>query len=593
MIGYARSYRRRRTVELLACVGLVVALVWTSRALAETPSESPVPTAPPRAGGEQASDATPRGAVTRFLDAARIGDYAAAATHLDLRYLPSARRQAAGVSLARQLSVVLDRALWIDLDELSDQETGDREDGMPNRDLIGKIPNGTQGPVDVLLARVHDPTDAGVWKFAAETLVRVPALYDEYGSGPLTEVLPAPLVEIRFLDVRLWQWIALALLVLAAVALSWLAARLIIVVTRAFLRRAHVEHDAALVELVLGPLRLAVLTMVFAAGLPLLALAVPARRFLGNVESALGIFAATWLLLRALDGASHATRRRLVERGRASATSVVPLARRTVKGFVILLAAIAALQNFGFNVTGIIAGLGVGGLAVALAAQKTVENLFGGVALVVDQPVRVGDFCRFGDRVGTIEDVGLRSTRIRTLDRTVVSIPNAEFSALQLENFSRRDRMWLHPTIGLRYETTPDQLRHVLVELKRLLLAHPMVDAVPARVRFVGFGAYSLDLEVFAYVRTADYDEFLAVQEDLFLRMIDVVAASGTGFAFPSQTVYTRVDDGVDVERRRAAEAQVARWRAEHRLFLPYMPEEVAAAVEELDYPPDGSPSRG
>jgi small-conductance mechanosensitive channel len=198
----------------------------------------------------------------------------------------------------------------------------------------------------------------------------------------------------------------------------------------------------------------------------------------------------------------------------------------------------------------IVAGLGIGGLAVALAAQKTVENLFGGLTLITDQPVRAGDFCRVGGWIGTVEDVGLRSTRIRTLDRTVVTIPNAAFAAMELENFARRDRIFFHPILNLRYETTPDQLRWLLVALKRLLVSHPMVSPEPARVRFVALGAHSLDLELFAYVRTTDFDEFLAVQEDLLLRIMDLVEESGTGFAFPSQTLYAAPDPGVDAERR-------------------------------------------
>jgi len=222
-----------------------------------------------------------------------------------------------------------------------------------------------------------------------------------------------------------------------------------------------------------------------------------------------------------------------------------------------------------------------------------VENVFGGITLIVDQPVRVGDFCRFGDRVGTVEEIGLRSTRVRTLDRTVVAIPNAEFAALHLENFAPRDRIWLHTTLGLRYETTPDQLRHVLVELRALLYAHPRVDPAPARVRLIGFGAYSLDVEVFAYVRTSSFDEFLAVREDLYLRFMDVVAASGTGFAFPSQTLYVASDAGMDHERADAAEARVREWRARGDLCLPeFPPARVAALQASLDYPPNGAAAR-
>jgi MscS family membrane protein len=171
-----------------------------------------------------------------------------------------------------------------------------------------------------------------------------------------------------------------------------------------------------------------------------------------------------------------------------------------------------------------------------------------------------------------------------------VSIPNGQFSTLTLENFTQRDRIWLHATLGLRYETSPDQLRYVLVEVRKMLYAHPKVDRDPSRIRFVGLGAYSLDLEIFAYAKTSDYDEFLAVQEDIYLRILDIVAASGTGFAFPSQTTYVARDGGLDQEKGHAAESRVRQWRDTGSLYLPEFPREVVSALDgTLDYPPRGA----
>jgi MscS family membrane protein len=288
---------------------------------------------------------------------------------------------------------------------------------------------------------------------------------------------------------------------------------------------------------------------------------------------------------------SRALQLRLAAQGSAVGISAIPLVRRIVNALIVLVAVVLVLANVGLNMTGVIAGLGVGGLAVALAAQKSLENLFGGITLIFDQPVHVGDFCRFGDRVGTVEDIGLRSTRIRTLDRTLVTIPNAEFSSLQIENYARRDRIFLSTRIVVRYETTPDQLRYLLTELRKLLLAHPKIDPDPARVRLVGFGSHGLEIDLFAYVRTIEYGEYLAVREDLYLRIIDVVHGSGTDLAFPAQTAYdpTRHLDG---EKRSAAEASVRQWRETGRLFFPDVPaEEAAKLADTLDYPPAGSPS--
>jgi MscS family membrane protein len=193
--------------------------------------------------------------------------------------------------------------------------------------------------------------------------------------------------------------------------------------------------------------------------------------------------------------------------------------------------------------------------------------------------------------VGTVEEIGLRSTRVRTLDRTVVAIPNAEFSNLRLENFAPRDRMRLWTLIGVRYETTPDQLRYLLARLREILLAHPRVTEDPARVRFVGFGAYSLDMEIFAYVDTSDWNEFLGIREGIYLLFMDAVKEAGTGFAFPSSTTYLGRDDGLDPKEARQAEQRVAEWREKGRLPFPNFPDELRQEVENtLPWPPPGSP---
>jgi MscS family membrane protein len=218
---------------------------------------------------------------------------------------------------------------------------------------------------------------------------------------------------------------------------------------------------------------------------------------------------------------------------------VLPLASRVLKITILLLMVAALLSNWGYNTTTIVAGLGVGGIAIALAAQKTIENFFGGVAVVSDRPVTVGDFCKFGDRMGTVEDIGLRSTRIRTLDRTLVTVPNGQFSSMTLENFERRDKMLFHFMLNLRRDTKPDQVRTLLASISKTLTEHPKLETGPLPVRFVGVGTYSLDLEIFAYVLTRNGDEFLQIQQDLYLWILDAVEAAGTALALPTQASIT------------------------------------------------------
>jgi MscS family membrane protein len=272
--------------------------------------------------------------------------------------------------------------------------------------------------------------------------------------------------------------------------------------------------------------------------------------------------------------------------------SLLRIGARIVAFFVGAWIIVKLVQGVGADVVPLLAGLGVGGLAVALAAQRTLANFIGSLILFANKPIRVGDFCRYGDKIGTVEEIGLISTRIRSLDRTIITVPNAEFSEMKLENFRKRDRRLFRTTLQLRYETTAEQMRYVLARLRELLLGHPKVLPDPARVRFVGYGAYSKDVEIFSYLSCRDQNVFLAIQEDLLLRIEDVVNEAGTGFAFPSQTTYLSRDAGLNAERQDEAEARVEQWRSENKLPFPEFDEADKEQLSNvLDYPPEGSPA--
>jgi MscS family membrane protein len=202
------------------------------------------------------------------------------------------------------------------------------------------------------------------------------------------------------------------------------------------------------------------------------------------------------------------------------------------------LGAVSVLASLGYPVAGLLAGLGVGGLALALAFQKTGEHLFGSIALAVDQPFRVGDFVKVEDFVGTVETIGLRSTRFRTLDRTLIAIPNGLLADMRLESFTARDRMRLACTVGLVYGTTAAQMRQVLEGLESVLRAHPKIWSEAVVVRFKELAAYSLDIEVMAWFETPEWSEFQLIRQEVLLQFMDVVERAGTSFAFPTRTVH-------------------------------------------------------
>lgn len=256
---------------------------------------------------------------------------------------------------------------------------------------------------------------------------------------------------------------------------------------------------------------------------------------------------------------------------------------------VVIIVAFGA-QAIGLPILSVLAGLGVGGLAVALALRPTLENLIGGVILYVDRPVRVGDFCSFGGLMGTVESIGVRSTKLRALDRTMITVPNAQFADMQLVNWAYCDEMLILDTIGLRYETEPDQLRYVLASLRRTLLAHPRLNAETVRVRFAGYAESALKIEIRVYAETREWNDFFAIREDVYLRIYEVVREAGTGFAFPSRMVYAAEEHPVDAEKTASAKRTVHDWRRSGRLPFPRFPrEEIDRLERTLDYPPRGS----
>jgi MscS family membrane protein len=258
-----------------------------------------------------------------------------------------------------------------------------------------------------------------------------------------------------------------------------------------------------------------------------------------------------------------------------------------------MMALFFILGSLGFNMSTALAGLGIVGLAIGFGAQKSIENLFGGVFVLGDEVIRVGDTCRFGDRTGTVEDIGLRSTRVRTDNRTLLAIPNGTVATINVENFSRRDKIFFQTNLALRYETSPDQMRYLLANARRLLYSHPKIEAASVHVRLTDFRVSAFNVEVSAYVLTQDDNEFGAVREDLLLRFIDLINESGTAFALPSQTLYLGRDSGLEKEKTETATKEVTEWRDGKQLPFPdFTNDQISAFRGSLEYPPPDSAQR-
>ncbi len=476
--------------------------------------------------------------------AARLIDQAAG--HLDLSEVPPRVRDDLGIKSAIQLKEVLDRI------PLPPLET------VPGAAEIEALRLGRQEPfrwrvpgTELDIARVTEGQRTGEFLFSPETVARIAADYTKVRTLPYRDGASEGFHEIyvktpggmrppRWLSwtgrlpawsrspiiagQALYQWIGLALVVLLVLAVA-LAAR------RWSRRMEPTTPVARMLRKLLGPM---------VAGLGAGAVAVFAENLnitgsplavVQMLESSVIYLTSAWALMIVANGVAEL----IIASPRIAPTGVdasfIRLVFRLSAAVASLLVIGYGARQLGVPLAAVVAGLGVGGLAVGLAAQPTVENLIGSFSLFADRPVRVGDFCQYGDRMGQVEEIGMRSTQIRGLDRTVTVVPNADFAKIQITNFSKRDRSLLQTTLRLRYETNADQLRSVLAKLRELLLAHPRILDKSLRVHFVDLGKYGLNVEIFAYVDTTDSSEFLAIREHVLLKILDVVNDAGTGFA--------------------------------------------------------------
>jgi MscS family membrane protein len=529
---------------------------------------------------------TPSGTVVGFLQAGQSGNDRVAADYLQMS---AVRRQSQGPDLAAKLKKLMDRAFVGSLRRISTSPEGNPDNGVPDQQTIGVFSLG-ESDVPVVLVRTSDPASGRIWLFSSDTLSKVPDLYDNLEAHQVETKLPQSLVKNVLLGMPLWQWLGLLVAVPVAIAIGWIVVLFLAIPRRLYLKLRK-RPDLHSYSRMSRPLLLcfaAIAHRVIAAylGLPLLPRFYYYRTI--GILVSIGFF---WFLLRATSLTMQRLRRHAISVGRTGTGTLMVLGERLLKAFVVIIALLAIFGILGFNLTTLLAGLGIGGIAIAFAAQKTLENLFGGISVLADEVIRVGDFCRFGDRVGTVEDISLRSTRIRTLERTELSIPNGALATMNVDNLSRRDKILFNPSLGVRCETSADQLRYVLAEIRRLLYEHAKVESESARIRFASFDASALTLEVFSYVLTRDFAEFTAIREDLLLRIIEIVDRSGTGFAFPSQTLYLARDSGLDREKTAAAVRQVQEWRDQHELPFPdFASADKSAFRGSIPYPPPESP---
>lgn len=528
------------TARALLMSTSLLMLLASGPAAAQGPGAVPAPQVPPPSTGAVAQTAiapdSPRGAFRRFREAAHGGQWSEAAQFLVLDDANRAR----GADLARRLNAVIESLYAFDPDSISATSEGRLDDGLPPD--IEQIATTDRAGAPEPIRMIRVPRESrSVWMFTPATVARTDAWYDRLYSRWLRERIVG--TRLQFLlhegpfNLFYWQWLAFPLIALFA----WAVGRGVHAVAKPVMervtRRTRSRWDDRIVESLGPPFTLAVATAAFAAASVFTDLNRESFRFVTTLVRPMMVFALFWAIWRVSTVLLTWSMSRSWALNSPSARNLLAIGTNISRGLIAGLGIVAMLAAAGFPVGTVLAGLGIGGLALAFGAQKTVENLFGSIALAIDQPIRVGDFVKVQDFVGTVEDIGIRSTRFRTLDRTVVSIPNGKLADERLESYELRDRMRLATTIGLTYGTTRAQLAAVLQGIEAVLRAHPKIWPDGLTVSFAGLGESSLDIEVMAWFDVPTWSDFQACRQEMLLAFMDVVERAGTSFAFPTRTV--------------------------------------------------------
>jgi len=531
------------------------------------------------------AQSTPLNALLGLRMALRNKDHEKAAEFLDRRYLPEEMEQYSSEDLLNALRYVFRQQNILNLAEISDHPAGNLKDGLPSyREQIGTVTL-SSGEVPIYLQQVPDGGGGKKWKLSNATVEQIPAMWDELGYSPIAEYLNAHLPEITFMGMDNWQLLATILCFIIAWPLAMLAGyilkRLALMIPNRF--------PMGIQRFFNGPMRVFLFIQIARLLVSQMGLSLTARILLQS--SGINFMAWTILLLGVLSLLRDYQVRKLQFAGNTQYVALLKPFTTMVKVLVVIIIGLYWAKSAGYDMSTILAGLGVGSLAVALAAQKTLENVIGAVTLYTARPVSAGDLCRFGKVVGTVEEIGLRSTQIRTLDRTMVVIPNSVFASQEIENFSHRDRIRYYRHFRLQLAGA-GQLRVILAEVRKIFLAHPEVQQDSVSIRFENIQDANAILRLDAGVTTTDFQEYLAVAEDLNLRVVETVQDAGGLFSGPGQLVELRELAPGSTEQQAHIETTLQQWREQDRLPFPdYSSEDIAALKGTLDYPPKGSPA--
>lgn len=472
---------------------------------------------------------TPRQAVINFFEWQKEEQYRPEIVAVMFETEPSLTLQQR-IEHAKKLKAVYDaRGLFVSVDQL------------PNvPDYVDSLTGFAEVVLHKQLPQIYLRKTGNRWLFAQESVNAVPTLYSETVSAVVEYAVDRmpDFLRAKLFNVELWQIIGIFLVVLIGIVIRKIAEYLLSRIGLRLVRKTKTRWDEKIIEISVKPISLFLMAGWFLLAYPNLQFGVMVNATMRIASLVLIYLSIIWLLYRFVDlleiylaGVTSKTESKLDDQ-------LVPLIRKSLKIFLVIIGTIFALQNFDINVTSLLTGLGLGGLAFALAARDTLANLFGSVTIFLDKPFQVGDWIVVSGVEGTVEEVGFRSTRIRTFHNSVVSIPNSKVADNAIDNMGLREYRRIRTTLGLTYSTTAEQMQAFVEGLRSIILANPFTRKDFYEIHFNDFADYSLKVMVYVFVKVPTWSDELRERHNIMLEMLRLAEEIGVEFAFPTQTLH-------------------------------------------------------
>ena len=482
---------------------------------------------------------TPRRTVENFLASCDAGDFVSATTYLNFGFFSQDEQKSMAENYARQLYLLLRHLKVIDLSSISDDPRGNMlsrliemgEENLAPIEIIVEthemkaaglklLDHEEESFLNLALVRSHEEGHRGEWLFSKYNVRDIPQWYQSLGYGFLGQYLPPFMLETEILTVALWQYLVLILLIVLGLVINYFLKKLVAKPFKDMEREHKIISAARLLKKMSSPMGFLLISGLYAIALSHMLLDASAYKVLISIVKGMAAFGIIWLLYSFSNIFEDYFSRMTQNTESSLDDQLSPVLTKVIKAIIIIIGAIFILQNFNVDVWGFIAGLGLGGIALALAAKDTVSNLFGSLTIFVDRPFQVGNYVKINNIEGTVEEVGLRTTKLRTADRMLITVPNSVLTTSSIINITAMDRRQISSKLHFDIQSDPQDIQWLIEEIRRVIGEHDNFWQGFFNVWLEEITEFSYKIHIVCYVDTIDFIEFTKAKESFLLDIV-------------------------------------------------------------------------